>query len=156
MKKRFLSLFLALALLLTGIPMATAAGSGFAGETAPQVLEDGGPVKLPVDTLEESQGFAQADPDQPETAEPKIVHNASDRFSETGAAAQPAAEDLVNFVVVMKDRSLLAAGFSAEDIAAQTASVASYQSKQLAGIESLKTSLTKRFGEDEGFQLGFT
>lgn len=54
MKKRFLSLFLALALLLTGIPMATAAGSGFAGETAPQVLEDGGPVKLPVDTLEES------------------------------------------------------------------------------------------------------
>ena len=156
MKKRFLSLFLALALLLTGIPMATAAGSGFAGETAPQVLEDGGPVKLPVDTLEESQGFAQADPDQPETAEPKIVHDASDRFSETGAAAQPAAEDLVNFVVVMKDRSLLAAGFSAEDIAAQTASVASYQSKQLAGIESLKTSLTKRFGEDEGFQLGFT
>lgn len=156
MKKRFLSLFLVLALLLTGIPMATAAGSGFAGETAPQVLEDGGPVKLPVDTLDESQGFAEADPAQPETAEPKIVNDASGRFSESGAAAQPAAEDLVDFVLVMKDRSLLAAGFSAEDIAAQTASVASYQSKQLAGIENLKASLTKRFGGDEGFQLGFT
>lgn len=156
MKKRFLSLFLVLALLLTGIPMATAAGSGFAGETAPQVLEDGGPVKLPVDTLDESQGFAEADPAQPETAEPKIVNDASGRFSESGAATQPAAEDLVDFVLVMKDRSLLAAGFSAEDIAAQTASVASYQSKQLAGIENLKASLTKRFGGDEGFQLGFT
>ena len=46
MKKRFLSFVLVLALLLTGVPMAAAAGSGFVDPTVvPEVSQESGPKK---------------------------------------------------------------------------------------------------------------
>ena len=51
MKKRFLSFVLVLALLLTGVPMAAAAGSGFVDPTVvPEVSQESGPVSLITDT----------------------------------------------------------------------------------------------------------
>ena len=54
MKKRILSLVLALALVLTGVPMTFAATSGFSAN-APQTQENTtGPLKMAVDTVEET------------------------------------------------------------------------------------------------------
>ena len=50
MKKRFLSWLLVLAMILTGVPMATAAGSGFVSPDAEAPSYEGGPLELPVDT----------------------------------------------------------------------------------------------------------
>ena len=61
----------------------------------------------------------------------------------------PADTDVVNFIVELKGEPLLAAGFSADEIAAQSASVTNYQDKQLVNINGLKTRLTNRFGSDE-------
>ncbi|OLA31964.1 MAG: hypothetical protein BHW33_01055 [Firmicutes bacterium CAG:137_57_8] len=62
----------------------------------------------------------------------------------------------MNFIVVMKEQSLLAAGFSTDDIAARTASVTRYEAEQTASLDSLKTQMTKRFASDENFEIGFT
>lgn len=52
MKKRFLSFVLVLALLLTGVPMAAAAGSGFVDPTVvPEVYQEGGPLSLTSGTI---------------------------------------------------------------------------------------------------------
>ena len=143
MKKRILSLMMALALLLTCVPMATAAQSGFVTEsTAPaQDTAVTGPVQLPVDDIdpEETSGLAQA---AEAVSEPKIVHDASGRFSESAAAEPYAADDVVRLVVVMKGASLLAAGYTVDEIAAQTASVTGYQNRQLANLDTLKAGLT--------------
>ena len=90
--------------------------------------------------------------------EPKIVHDASGRFSltEAGQTKTPEDTDVVNFIVVMKEQSLLAAGFSTDDIAARTASVTRYEAEQTASLDSLKTQMTKRFASDENFEIGFT
>ena len=55
MKKRFLSWLLVLAMILTGVPMATAAGSGFVSPDAEAPSYEGGPLELPVDTGVEAQ-----------------------------------------------------------------------------------------------------
>lgn len=157
MKKRILSLMMALALLLTCVPMATAAQSGFVTEsTAPaQDTAVTGPVQLPVDDIdpEETSGLAQA---AEAVSEPKIVHDASGRFSESAAAEPYAADDVVRLVVVMKGASLLAAGYTVDEIAAQTASVTGYQNRQLANLDTLKAGLTQAFGASEDFKINYT
>ena len=86
MKKRFLSWLLVLAMILTGVPMATAAGSGFVSPDAEAPSYEGGPLELPVDTGVEAQS-GMLDPSTVEAGndtlenEPKIVHDASGRFS---------------------------------------------------------------------------
>ena len=90
MKKRFLSWLLVLAMILTGVPMATAAGSGFVSPDAEAPSYEGGPLELPVDTGVEAQS-GMLDPSTVEAGsdtlenEPKIVHDASGRFSLTEA-----------------------------------------------------------------------
>lgn len=163
MKKRFLSWLLVLAMILTGVPMATAAGSGFVSPDAEAPSYEGGPLELPVDTGVEAQS-GMLDPSTVEAGsdtlenEPKIVHDASGRFSltEAGQTKTPEDTDVVNFIVVMKEQSLLAAGFSTDDIAARTASVTRYEAEQTASLDSLKTQMTKRFASDENFEIGFT
>ena len=90
MKKRLLSWLLVLAMILTGVPMATAAGSGFVSPDAEAPSYEGGPLELPVDTGVEAQS-GMLDPSTVEAGsdtlenEPKIVHDASGRFSLTEA-----------------------------------------------------------------------
>ena len=72
-------------------------------------------------------------------------------LTEAGQTKTPEDTDVVNFIVVMKEQSLLAAGFSTDDIAARTASVTRYEAEQTASLDSLKTQMTKRFASDENF-----
>lgn len=158
MKKRFLSLFLVLVLLFTGIPMTSAAQSGFTDGSSPEASPTSGPMRLPVDTLTTTQGSGLS-PDETNTlseAEPKIVQDAAGRFSLTEAANRISATDVVNLIVVMQEEPLLAAGFSADEIAAETDAVTRYESRQLAGLASLKTRLERRFGGSADFKIGFT
>lgn len=151
MKKRILSWLLVAALLLTGIPAAVAADSGFAsGKTAQ--APNSGPVGLPVDTTEKSGTAADPTAD----TDVKLVHDASGRFSRLAEEEGYQPEDVVDFIVVMKQAPLLAAGYTADEIAAQTASVTSYQAGQLSALNALKRSLGSSFAGDETFKLGFT
>lgn len=158
MKKRFLSMLLVLALLVGLVPATFAAErtTGFTDGSVEAPSTDG-PLSLPVDTLDENDasGFIPQEESHVE-AEPKIVYNSDGRFSLTEAAQEPAADELVNFVVVMKGVPLLAAGYSVNDIAAQTAAVTSYQSKQTAMLDMMKAKLTKRFGASADFQINYT
>lgn len=163
MKKRFLSLLLVLAMLLTGAPVTTAAGSGFVSPDTEVPGYTSGPLQLPVDTVDgaEQSGMSQSAAKTGSDAlegEPKLVHDASGRFSLTEAAQTetPKDTDVVNFIVVMKEQPLLAAGFSTDEIAARTAGVTRYEAKQTASLNSLKTQMSKRFAADENFEIGFT
>ena len=79
MKKRILSLLLALALVLTGVPMAFATESGFADGNVPEISTDG-PVQLPSSNIAEDP-TVETDAQQPvEAGEPKLVQNGEDRF----------------------------------------------------------------------------
>ena len=81
MKKRILSLVLALALVLTGVPMTFAATSGFSAN-APQTQENTtGPLKMAVDTVEETVPASGLSSQAVAEGEEKIVHDASGRFS---------------------------------------------------------------------------
>ncbi len=152
MKKRILSVLLVLALLMTLVPAATASQSGFA-TGKPAASYEGGPVKLPVDTLEEkaASGFAQGT-----AQESKLVNDASNRFSLLDVAKEPQADDMVTFIVTVKEKPLLAMGFTADDIANGTATVTNYEARQRETLETLKSRLTYRFGAEEGFEIGFT
>ena len=88
MKKRILSLLLALALVLTGVPMAFATESGFADGNVPEISTDG-PVQLPSSNIAE-EPTVETDAQQPvEAGEPKLVQNGEDRFSAQLAESEP-------------------------------------------------------------------
>ena len=92
MKKRILSLLLALALVLTGVPMAFATESGFADGNVPEISTDG-PVQLPSSNIAEDP-TVEPDAQQPvEAGEPKLVQNGEDRFSAQLAESEPKAEE---------------------------------------------------------------
>lgn len=159
MIKRFLSLLLVLALLLTCIPGALAADavSGFRKtEAAPTT---GGPLDLS-ETAPPDKAPVESSPAEPTesvpAAEPRIVNGAQERFSQTDAAVTYQPEDVVDFIVVLQDKPLLAAGFSASDIASATPAVTQYQNRQLQALATLKKALTVRFGADEDFRLGYS
>lgn len=158
MKKRILSMFLVLALLLTLVPtaFATEATTGFTDGTV-QAPGTEGPIGLPVDTLDENEisGFAPAS-NSVNADEPKIVNGSDSRFSLTEAAQEPAADELVNFVVVMKQQPLLAAGYSVDEISAQSTAVTNYQNRQMATLDTLRTRLVNRFGSSEDFRINYT
>ena len=107
-------------MILTGVPMATAAGSGFVSPDAEAPSYEGGPLScLWTPGLRRSPACWTPPPWKPAASlenEPKIVHDASGRFSltEAGQTKTPEDTDVVNFIVVMKEQSLLAAGFSTD------------------------------------------
>jgi len=84
----------------------------------------------------------------------RLVEQSKERFSQTDAANIPQADDIVNFIVVMKNEPLLSA-FSVDDIAAETDEVNRFRNGQTQAIEGIKSLLESSFGHEEGFQLGF-
>ena len=161
MKKRFLSFVLVLALLLTGVPMAAAAGSGFVDPTVvPEVSQESGPVSLITDTAvsEETEETNEntATPVTLAEGEGKYVDNDSAPFSQSEAVESYADTDVVHLIVELENNSLLAAGFSTDDIAANTAAVASYESRQMSALDAMKSRLSSRFGGSDSFELGYT
>lgn len=157
MKKRILALLLTAALLLGCVPAAAATAGGMVDGTVPAVST--GPVQLPVgaETGTVLQNQEAAEPAEADPADAvKLVEEEIGRFSQSEAANLPRDTDIVNFVVVMQGESLLEAGFSKDEIAAQTASVSSHLQQQEASLNQLKKTLTQRFAADESFRLGYT
>lgn len=155
MKKRFLSLLLVLALVLTSIPtvFATEARTGFSdGNVTPHSTE--GPLSLPVDTLDETETSGMAQTTDPADLESKYVGTVVP-FSQSEAAQKYDATDKVTFIVEMEIRPLLET-YSADEISVQTASVMNYHNEQEVSLNSLKSNLTKSFGSDEDFKINFT
>ena len=174
MKKRVLSLLLALVMVFSLIPAAAAAEIGFATEdTEVPVLSTDGPLSLPqgdynnvmdVEAPEASEEQAPAElpasnantqATVADTGMTKLEGPETERFSESEASNVPDADELVTFMVVIKDQPLLEL-YSAGEIADNTAAVASYEKKQISALDRVKTSLQMAFGSEEGFELGYT
>ena len=164
--KKILSLVLAAALIIGCLPAVFAVETENT-ETTP-VYHDG-PLDLGNTTVQDpdaESGFASGadaaeDTDAEEdvlTAETEIEKFESDslRFSETGASVKPASDDVVTFIVEMETDSMLAAGFSAGEIASQSVGVQAYRFRQNVTVNSLKWELTKAFGMEDSFELGYT
>ncbi len=155
MKKRILSMLLALAMVLSLAPAAVAAESGFATGNVPEISTNG-PIGLPVDTLPEAEVSGVAEGVGLTEDEGKFADYGVEPIYNSEAAQRYQAEDKVTFIVEMKGNSLLAAGYSADEISAQTASVLSYQKKQETSLNTLKANLTRAFGSGEDFKINFT
>mgnify|MGYP000987162459 CR=1 FL=1 len=155
MKKRILSLLLALALVLTGVPMAFATESGFADGNVPEISTDG-PVQLPSSNIAEDP-TVETDAQQPvEAGEPKLVQNGEDRFSTQLAESEPKADEVVTFIVVMQKSPLLVAGFTKDDIATRAPKAVAYEAALRLELNALKANLTQKFRNDAQFELGYT
>lgn len=155
MKKRILSLLLALALVLTGVPMAFATESGFADGNVPEISTDG-PVQLPSSNIAEDP-TVETDAQQPvEAGEPKLVQNGEDRFSAQLAESEPKADEVVTFIVVMQKSPLLVAGFTKDDIATRAPKAVAYEAALRLELNALKANLTQKFRNDAQFELGYT
>ena len=155
MKKRILSLLLALALVLTGVPMAFATESGFADGNVPEISTDG-PVQLPSSNIAE-EPTVETDAQQPvEAGEPKLVQNGEDRFSTQLAESEPKADEVVTFIVVMQKSPLLVAGFTKDDIATRAPKAVAYEAALRLELNALKANLTQKFRNDAQFELGYT
>lgn len=155
MKKRILSLLLALALVLTGVPMAFATESGFADGNVPEISTDG-PVQLPSSNIAEDP-TVETDAQQPvEAGEPKLVQNGENRFSAQLAESEPKADEVVTFIVVMQKSPLLVAGFTKDDIATRAPKAVAYEAALRLELNALKANLTQKFRNDAQFELGYT
>lgn len=156
MKKRILSAILVLAMILSLAPATLAAETGFALDGALPEVSTEGPLQLPVDTLQESDDVNGTTEMNPADLESKYADHGVETFYNSDKAQRPSATDEVTFIVEMKAGSLLNAGYSANEIAAQTASVMSYQNKQIATLDALKERLNDSFGAEENFEINFT
>ena len=156
MKKRILSVILALAMILSLAPAVVAAETGFALEGNQTEIDTNGPVRLPVDTLEESDAVTGTTQMDPADLESKYADYGIEPVYNSEAAQRYQATDEVTFIVEMKGNSLLDAGYSANEIAAQSATVLSYQNKQIATLDTLKANLNANFGAEENFKINFT
>ena len=155
MKKRIRSLLLALALVLTGVPMAFATESGFADGNVSEISTDG-PVQLPSSNIAEDP-TVETDAQQPvEAGEPKLVQNGEDRFSTQLAESEPKADEVVTFIVVMQKSPLLVAGFTKDDIATRAPKAVAYEAALRLELNALKANLTQKFRNDAQFELGYT
>ena len=168
--KRILSAFLALTLVLSCMPTVFAAeAAGTAGDAL------GGPLSLTAPSgnadreisfapqgEEESEADEEPSPEPTEAPAaavteglPKFEPSEQERFSESEAAKAYGADDIVTFIVVTEEKPQLEL-FSVSDIAAQTASVQSHQSKQISALNDVQAKVKLSFGKEEGFKMGFT
>ena len=166
MKKRILSLLLVLAMVLTGIPAVFARETGLVVDpvAAPEVEETtDGPMSLPVN--DDVDAVRNEESGEESGIAPNLATEGETKFESEYAPFSQTVENLkkngytdtdkVTFIVEMNGAPLLS-NFSKDEITAQTAAVTSYQDKQMANINSLKTNLTTAFAEEEDFEIGFT
>lgn len=79
-----------------------------------------------------------------------------DRPAGSGADNEPAADDQVTFIVELEQPSLLAQGYSPEEIADGTTSVRSYEARQEAAVEELKAQILAAVGDGADVEFGYT
>ena len=75
--------------------------------------------------------------------------------TESETTSAPAPEDEVTFIVSLDKESLLEAGFSGDDIAADTASVSNYVADQKDAVELFTQALEDELGSD-AMEVGYT
>ncbi len=158
MKRRIISVLLVLAMLMSFVPAV------FAADNQTPIAKGNGPVPLTTNPDNQKVTFAPAgakEPAESPTFEyegvslPKYENAGADRFSANDAATVYAAEDMVTFIVVLKQKSLLSK-FSAGDIAKLTPDVKNHQAQQMDSIQSLQSKVIAAMGEQEGFKMGYT
>lgn len=79
-----------------------------------------------------------------------------DRPSGTGADSEPAADDQVTFIVELEQPSLLAQGYSTDEIADGTSPVRNYEARQEAAVEDLKAQILEAVGDEADVEFGYT
>lgn len=79
-----------------------------------------------------------------------------DRPAGSGADNEPAADDQVTFIVELEQPSLLAQGYSTDEIAGGTSSVRNYEARQEAAVEELKAQILEAVGDEADVEFGYT
>ena len=147
-KKRLLAFILVAAMVLNWIPAAASA------ERFTESLNgsSGGRLGLTASSGDREQvsGFAPGNTG----GLTKFEQSGLLPFSDSKAASEFDADDLVTFIVVLDSVPLLEK-FSAEEIAEQTEAVQQHQAAQEAAIAAVQGKVLATFGMDEGFKLGF-
>lgn len=186
MKKRVLSVLLALSMTLTFVPTALAAeaaegpSSGFvsqsstSGNFAGGSDSSGGGLSLSATEgdfiVSDNDGVAVSDDAQPSDGvaitgtvnegtgkvTEEGLEESGERTSDTEVANEPEADDQVTFVVELEQNSLLDAGYSADEIADGTSSVRSYEDQQEAALEELKTQILETVEDGTPVEFGYT
>lgn len=172
MKKRIFSLLLVLVMLCGVLPLPSrAVESGFAGTIVNGMAASSdsaakGPLSLAEVTQENNTVSLTGTTGS--TAQPGVSVTTEESETGTGAAGlynqvdtpakrqEPAAGDLVTFVVTLEQASLLEAGFSAEEISDGTPAVRNYRAGQELTLNSFIQTLTSAYGDEEGFSIGYT
>lgn len=145
---------LALAMVLSLAPATFAAETGFATGNVPEISTNG-PISMPVDTLPEAEDAGVADGVGMTINEGKYADYGVEPFYQREEAQKYEATDKVTFIVELESAPLLET-YSAQEIANQTASVMSVQSKKEVSLNALKKDLVESFGDSENFKLGYT
>lgn len=96
-----------------------------------------------------STGFAA------ENENSRIVDDGGTRISEILKEELPQNGDIIDFVVVLEKEPLLSV-FTADDIRGNSDEVENYRMEQIQLIDNFEESLRQAFGDEEGFQLGFS
>ena len=186
MKKRVLSVLLALSMTLTFVPTALAAeaaeepSSGFVSQTSTSGNfaggsdSSGGGLSLSATEgdfiVSDNDGAAVSDDAQPSDGvaitgtvnegtgkvTEEGLEESGERTSDTEVANEPEADDQVTFVVELEQNSLLDAGYSADEIADGTSSVRSYEDQQEAALEELKTQILETVEDGTPVEFGYT
>ena len=186
MKKRVLSVLLALSMTLTFVPTALAAeaaeepSSGFVSQTSTSGNfaggsdSSGGGLSLSATEgdfiVSDNDGAAVSDDAQPSDGvaitgtvnegtgkvTEEGLEESGERTSDTEIANEPEADDQVTFVVELEQNSLLDAGYSADEIADGTSSVRSYEDQQEAALEELKTQILETVEDGTPVEFGYT
>ena len=162
MKKRILSLILALAMVLTLLPAgALAVQTGLAPiESATAAVTTDGPMTLGETTLTQetvSTGVVSGSALQSATGENGELElyerQGVTAFSESEGYEAYAADETVTFIVVTEDAPLLKE-FTVSEIAGQTAEVTAHQQAQTVTLDAVKARAVKLLGND--MELGYT
>ena len=154
---KVLSLLLALVLALGCLtPAASAATSGTVLDTEATAPSTEGPLTLgntnlaeDVETVEPSSGTAEL-----ELFSDRFVESA-ERFSEQ-VNRTPADDEVVNFIVVLDQDSLLAAGFTTDEITGRSLATSLYQVGQNVSLTNLKATLSSVLSDAQTLKLGYT
>ena len=144
--RRLVSLLLSVVMVLGLLTPGFAAGSGALS------LTEGNPhagydADLP---SEESGSTVQAEVKEDDGQANIGLEESGTPAAQNNDASAPAPEDEVTFIVSLDKESLLEAGFSGDDIAADTASVSNYVADQKDAVELFTQALEDELGRRRG------
>ena len=168
MKKRGLALLLALAMVLSLAPTAFAAGGtgggGFALSDSGDPASGGqtGGLRLPAgspeatDSSDSSLGISAEVVQGTGQVTQDALEGGDSQPASVNDPTRPDPDDQVTFIVELEQKSLLAYGYSAQDIANGTADVRAYEARQRASLERLKDEIRATVDSAQALDFGYT